>query len=143
MKNKLVILFTGSFILMLLLGMYTIPSTPPTNKIELNVVKVDSVWKVVDASDYTKYKVKVKKNTTIIWKAVGSDVSFQFPDFLFSPVNAVDNLKGGSTKYLKNGKRLKLKVKNDVPIGTYEYAVFCISDGAFAIGGSPPKIVIE
>lgn len=128
---------------MLFLGVYAKPPVPNANTIELKIMKINNVWKVVRASDPSKFKVKVKRNTIITWTAVGSDVSFQFPDYIFSPVRSIDSLKSRSTKYLKNGKKLRLKVKNTVHAGTYEYAVFCISDAAFAIGGSPPKIIIE
>jgi len=87
--------------------------------------------------------VKVKKKDTIIWTAEGTDVYFQFPDALFNPEGAADSLTEGYTKFLKDGKKLKLKVKDNAAPGTYEYAVFCTADGVFAKGESPPKIVIE
>ena len=143
MRNKLKIILAGSIIMMLALGMSTINTSPPSNTVNLSILKVDGVWKVVQSADHKNFKVKVKKNTKIIWTAHGSDVSFQFPNFLFSPVDAQDTLISSSTKFLKNGKKLKLMVKSYAPSGTFEYAVFCTTDGAFAIGGSPPKIIIE
>ncbi len=143
MKTKLGILLSGSFLLMVLLGLYLVPASPPAKQYDLKVVKVDSEWKVVDASDYTKSKVKVKKKDTIIWTAEGTDTYFQFPNKLFNPVGGEDSLYDGYTKFLKAGKKLKLKIKDDAPAGIYEYAVFCTADGKFAEGESPPKIVIE
>lgn len=140
MRKKISILFTASLLAMLLLGMYTMSPAPG---VELKVVKVDGVWRVVDASDYTKFKVKVKKNAKIQWTVEGSDAYFQFPDFLFDADSPADSLTNGYTKFVKDGKKLKLKVKSDVLADTYEYAVFCTANGAFAIGGSPPKIIIE
>ena len=133
----------GSFLLMLLLGMYFVPSSLPAKDYDLKVVKVNGVWKVVDASDYTKLKVKVKKKDTIIWTAEGTDTYFQFPNKLFNPVGQKDSLSDGYTKFLRDGKKLKLKIKDDAPSGIYEYAVFCTADGKFAEGESPPKIIIE
>ena len=141
MRTKLNIILAGSIILMLALGMSNMPQAEIT--VNLSIIKVDGVWKVVQASDHKNFKVKVKKNTKIVWTAHGSDVSFQFPNYLFSPVGAEDSLIGSSTKFLKSGKKLKLKVKSNAPAGTFEYAVFCTTDGSFAIGGSPPKIIIE
>jgi len=144
MKRGLIISIVSIVLMMSLLGFFTMPgSPPPANKYQLKVVKVKGVWKVVDASDYTKSKVKVKKKDTIVWTVEGTDTYFQFPANLFNAVGAADSLVGGYTKFVKDGKKLTLKVKDNAPAGTYEYAVFCTADGVFAIGESPPKIVIE
>jgi hypothetical protein len=143
MKNKFKLLLTSLILLALLLGMNFVSSTPPAGKFDLKVIKLDNKWKVVDASDYSKYKVKVKKNSSITWTVVGTDAYFQFPDAIFEAETSADSLINGYTKFVKDGKKLKLKVKGDALAGTYEYAVFCTADGVFAIGGSPPKIIIE
>jgi len=143
MKRGLIISIVSIASMMFLLGFFIIPGSPPVNKYQLKVVKVEGVWRVVDASDYTKFKVRVKKKDTIVWTVEGTDTYFQFPANLFNAVGAKDSLAGGYTKFVRDGKKLKLKVKDDAPAGTYEYAVFCTADGVFAKGESPPKIVIE
>jgi hypothetical protein len=143
MRNKLAILISGLFLFMLLMGLYILPSSQAPKVRELEVVKVDDVWKVVDATDYTKTEVRVKKKDTIVWNLNGTDASFQFPIGLFNPVSNEDDLQNGYTKFVKDGKKLKLKIKDDALTGTFEYAVFCIADGVFATGDSPPKIIIE
>lgn len=143
MLSKLTTLIGGPLLLMVLLGMYLIPPSPPAKDADLKVVKIEGVWKIVYASDSTKTQVKVKKKDTIIWTAEGTDAYFQFPAVLFNPVDPEDSLANGFTKFLKDGKKLKLKVKDDAPEGTYEYAVFCTPDGVFAKGDSPPIIIIE
>jgi hypothetical protein len=142
MKTKLTFLFM-SIILIASLGMYLIPSPPSPTAVDLKVLSIDGVWKVVYASDYKKYEVKVARGDTISWTTKGTDVSFQFPDFLFEPVGAKDSLSNGYTKSIKDGSTLTLVVRKDVSPGTYEYAVFCKTDGVFARGGSPPKIIVE
>jgi hypothetical protein len=117
--------------------------TKLTIQVDLKVVKVDDVWKVVDASDYTKAEVKVKKKDTIVWTADGTDTYFQFPGRLFNPSGEADSLADGYTKFLRDGKKLKLKVKDDALAGTYIYAVFCTANGEFAKGDTPPKIIIQ
>lgn len=112
-------------------------------KYNLVIVKVKNDWKVADETDYTKTRVSVKKKEIIIWTAKGTDAYLQFPGKLFNAVDAEDSLKNGYTKFLKDGKKLKLKVKDDALAGTYEYAVFCTKDGAYATGDSPPRIVIQ
>lgn len=143
MKRGLIISVLSIILMMLSVGFVVVPDSPPAKKYELKVIKVDGEWKVVDATDYSKSKVKVKKKDTIIWTVAGSDAYFQFPANLFNPVNEADSLVEGYTKFVRDGKKLKLKVKDDAPAGTYEYAVFCTADGVFAKGESPPKIVIE
>ncbi len=141
MRNKLTVLLGGFFLLTVVLGMYSM--SPPPKTVTLKVLKVAGVWQVVDASDSTKKPAKVNKKSTIIWDVEGTDTYFQFPDKLFDPVSATDSLNNGYTKFVKDGKKLKLKVKVNTPLGTYEYAIFCTADGVFAIGGSPPKIIVE
>lgn len=143
MKRGLIISILSIVLMMFLLGFFMMPTSPPANKFQLKVIKIDGEWKVVDASDYTKSKVKVRKKDTIVWTVEETDTYFQFPAKLFNPVGTADSLIGGYTKFVRDGKKLKLKVKDDAPAGTYEYAVFCTADGEFAKGESPPKIVIE
>jgi len=143
MRNKLFVPIAGIAALTLFFGFLLAPAPPAPKTYELKVVKVEEVWRVVDATDYSKAKVKVKKKDTIVWTAEETDTYFQFPANLFNPVRAADSLIDGYTKFVRDGKKLKLKVKDDAPAGTYEYAVFCTADGVFAQGESPPKIVIE
>jgi hypothetical protein len=143
MKGKLIVFLTGIFFSVFLVSYLILFAQPAPQKYELVIMKVGSEWKVVDATDYTKTKVRVRKKDTIVWTAKGTDASLQFPDNLFNPVDAEDSLHNGYTKFLKKGKKLKLRVKESVLAGTYEYAVFCIADGVFARGDSPPKIIIE
>jgi hypothetical protein len=143
MNGKLKMFIIGIFLSVFFVGFIIFSVPPDPKKYNLVITKVDNVWKVVDETDYTKTKIKVKKKETIIWKAKGTDAYLQFPDKIFDPIDAEDSLRNGYTKLLKDGKSLKLKVKDDALSGTYEYAVFCTADGVFATGDSPPKIVIE
>ena len=143
MRNKIVLFSVSIFLVLFFTGSLILSAPPAPKKYELVITKIDNVWRVVDATDYTKTQVKVKRKDTIVWTAKGTDVSLQFPVNLFEPVDPADSLHNGYTKFLKDGKKLKLKVRDDALPGTYEYAAFCIKDGVFARGDSPPKIVIE
>lgn len=144
MKQRLIIFSFIIAIAILFGGFMITPEPPPSATYDLKIVKVDDkVWRVVDASDYSKRTVKVKRNDTIVWEATGTDAYFQFSNKLFNPVSESDSLVGGYTKFLEDGKKLKLKVKDDAPLITEVYAVFCTADNVFAQGDSPPKIVIE
>jgi len=143
MRNKLIVLIAGIVAVTLFFGFLLTPAPPALKTYELKVIKVEGVWRVVDATDYSKRKVKVKKKDTIVWTVEETDTYFQFPAKMFNPVGKADSLIEGYTKFVRDGKKLKLKVKDDAPAGTYEYAVFCTADGVFAQGESPPKIVIE
>jgi len=143
MNRKQTLLISSIILSLFFVGFLNLSVQPQPKKYNLDIVKVDNIWKVVDATDYTKTTIKVRKKETIIWMAKGTDAYLQLPGKLFNPVDSEDSLKNGYTKFLKNGKRLKLKVKDDALAGTYEYAVFCTADGVFAQGDSPPKIVIE
>ena len=143
MNGKLFILIACIVLPIVFAGFLKLPIQSEPKKYNLVISKVNGEWKVTDATDYTKTKIRVKKKETIIWTANGTDVYLQFPDKLFNAVDPEDSLKNGYTKFLKNGKKVKLKVRDDVLAGTYEYAVFCTADGVFATGDSPPKIIIE
>ena len=143
MRNKLFLLIAGIAAITLFFGFLLAPAPPAPKVYELKVIKVEGVWRVVDASDYSKRKVKVKKKDTIVWTVEGTNAYFQFSTIVFSPKGISDSLKNGSTKYIADGKKLKLKIRDDAPVGTHVYAVFCSKDGAFAQGESPPRIVIE
>ncbi|HKI77126.1 MAG TPA: hypothetical protein VKA26_01140 [Ignavibacteriaceae bacterium] len=134
---------TVLFLTIFLTGFISPPVSTVSKSTALVVMKVNDVWMVVDAADKNNTKIKVKKKDTIIWEVEDTDAYFQFPAEIFDPVDQTDSLVNGYTKFIKDGHKLKLKIKGDAPSGTYEYAVFCTADGVFAKGGSPPKIVVE
>ncbi len=143
MRNKLFVLIAGIVAVTLFFGFLLAPAPPAPKTYELKVVKVEGIWRVVDASDYSKRKVKVKKKDTIVWTVEGTNAYFQFSTSVFNPKSVSDSLRNGSTKYIADGKKLKLKVRDDAPIGIQVYAVFCSADGVFAQGESPPQIIID
>ena len=105
-----------------------------SNKVELIITKINNKWKVVDVSDSTITKVKVKKGQKITWTAQGTDAFFQFMD---------EKLVGKFKHSLKDGKSISLHVGNNAKVGVNNYAVFCLADLEFAEGGSPPEIIVE
>jgi hypothetical protein len=143
MRNKLFVLIAGITALTLFFGFFFAPVPPNPKVYELKIVKVEGIWRVVDATDYSKKKIKVKKKDTIVWNVEGTNAYFQFSTNVFNPPSVSDSLRNGSTKFIADGKKLKLKVRDDAPVGTQVYAVFCSEDGVFAQGESPPRIIIE
>lgn len=100
--------------------------------VNLSVKMVGNVWKVVIAGT-TQTEVRVVQGQKVIFNAEGSDVYIQFDN---------DQLFGGHTKTIKNGKKLTLGV-GKVAKGVYTYSAFCSGPGVFAEGGSPPKIIVD
>ena len=143
MWNKLFLLIAAIAVITLFFGFLLAPAPPDPKDHNLKVVNVKGVWRVVDASDYSKRKIKVKKKDTIIWTVEGTNAHFQFATSVFKPKGVSDSLKNGSTKFIADGKKLRLKVRNDAPIGPQVYAVFCSADDVFAQGESPPQIIID
>lgn len=144
MKNKRMILFAGLALLIFYAGyLVNTPSivSPPSTK-ELSIKKIDGVWKVVDSENKTK--VNVKGGDKITWTTEGSDVLFQFPDAKYLKDEATsEDLPNGYTTSVKNGKKLKLKIKDDARQDTVVYSVFVDIDSVYAVGSSPPKIIID
>ncbi len=84
---------------------------------------------------WTAENIEVSRGTVCVWTAPNdSDLYFQFPEGLFSGSWA-------STKKLKKGNSLEKKATGRR--GCYQYAVFLEKYKAFAMGGSPPTIIIK
>jgi hypothetical protein len=142
MSTKLKLSAVGLISAILLTGFWVSQSPPSQKNYDLAVIQIDGVWKVVNAADSTTV-VKVKKNDKIVWTAEGTDAVFQFQDQIFDTTDGDYSLSQGFTEELRDGKKLKLKIKKDAPAGTYVYSVFCVTDSVYAIGSSPPKIIVE
>lgn len=143
MIRKLFPFITGLLIAVVLAGFLFNPPYLKPKKHVFFIENVGGVWRVVDSTNHANHKIKAHQKDTIIWKAVGTDAYIQFPDSLLDSGGPGNNLINGYTAFLKNGKRLKLKVKGNAKNGWYNYAVFCMADSTFARGDSPPKIIIK
>jgi len=136
MNSKLKVPAIG-IILVLMLSGFGVTQSPPEQKTHtLEIIKINNVWKVVNTAD-SSYVVKVKLNDKIEWTTVGTNALFEFHNDLF------DSTAVNYSKYIKDGKKLNLKIKSNAKKGTYIYSVFCTPDSVYAIGGSPPKIIVE
>ena len=123
------------FVLVTILSGFWISQSPPaTKQYLLTVIKINHVWRVVNAAD-SSCTVKVNRNDKIIWTANGTDAKFNFNDAIFDT--------SSSKFYVRNGHKLQLKIKGNTKPGTYQYSVFCIADSVNAIGCSPPVIVVK
>ena len=97
MNAKVTLSIIGVILILLLTGFFTLPISPTSKTYDLTIIKIGDNWKVVDANDHTKTKVKVKKKDTIVWSVSGTDAYFQFPLELFDAVSSADSLKNGYT----------------------------------------------
>jgi len=144
MKSKISLLIIGMLLSIFISCNQKQQSTSESpKKYEMKIIKVDGIWRVVDATDTTKTKLQVHRKDTIVWTVEGTNAYFQFPDSIFKPVGRDDSLTNGYTKYIRSGHKLKLKIKDNAPFYTYVYAVFCSADSMFAQADSPPKIIIK
>lgn len=142
MSAKLKLSALGLILTIALTGFWVSQSPPASKQATLTVMKIDGVWKVVNTADSTTV-VKVKKNDKIVWTTEGTDAVFTFYDSIFDTTDGDFTLSEARTEDLRDGKKLKLKIKKDTPAGTYVYSVFCLADSVEAIGSSPPKIIVE
>ncbi len=116
----------------------TLLAQNPVKRHNLSIKKVKKdkkkVWRIVQSDDTTSAKVTVNRGDIVVWHIKGTDAFFQFSDVnLFGAYNAV----------LKNNKKLELTVGKDAKSGPNVYSVFCTSDSSFAVGDSPPVIIVE
>ena len=151
-KTKLILPF---LILAVILAGYSFtqnPPPPPVSQITLKVVKVNDTWrvKVESIDENTKIpeaaEVHVNKKTMITWEVEGTDAYFQFPNEIFdTTASGTNRLSDGYTILIRDGHKLKLKIKDDDKLlgNIYVYSVFCTADNVYAWGNSPPKIIVE
>ena len=140
MNSKFNLVFSTRFIIVSVFILIFVVSfnkiqAQDTSKVHyLSIKKIGKEWKVVDANDNNKTKVKAKKGERISWKAEGTEVYFQFMD---------DKLFKKYNEKSKSGKPMVLKINGNAEKKTYAYAVFCLEDSSFATGDSPPKIIVD
>ena len=136
MSAKLKLSVIGFVLTIFLTGFWISQDPPASEEHSLAVMNIDGIWKVVNPADST-FKLIVHPNDKIVWTTVGTNALFKFNDDIF------DSTGANYSKYIKDGKELKLKIKDKAKKGIYEYSVFCTPDSVYAIGGSPPKIIVE
>jgi len=110
---------------------------------QFTIKKMGAKWFVVD-KDNKKEPIRANKADDITWTADGSDLEFTFPAEIGKYLQKVDGNYDGSkyTAKVEDGKKLKLKVKDGVIDGRYEYEVLVLADSSQAEGSSPPVIII-
>jgi hypothetical protein len=102
--------------------------------VEMTVKKIGDTWKVVMKNDETCCDATVSRGDRIRWTVEGSDASFQFSE---------DRLFGDGIRKVRAGNPLVLAVSRNIGQGIYPYSVFVHRDMEFAIGQSPPRIIIQ
>lgn len=107
-------------------------------------VKQDSSgkWYVVNERNQ-RLPIQAKAKDMIFWTAEGADMKFTFPkesNFIFEKEDG-SSVPSEYVEEVKDGKTLRLRVKDGAPTGTYEYKVQ-IGDSV-AYGSSPPILIIR
>jgi len=133
-----------TWVTLIAIALVTIASVSHMKKVKYSVKKIDGTWLVVNEQN-RPIALEAKRKDDIEWSADGSDLVFQFPQKLsvyFTKENGTP-VDGGYNITVKNGKKLKLKVKDDAPLGRYVYSVLVKKDGVFAEGSSPPIMILN
>lgn len=128
----------------LALATISLASSEYLAKIKYSVKKIDAAWYVVNEQN-KPLPIQANRSDNLEWTAEGSDMIFQFPEKLSVFFTKEDGSSAGDSYVVrvKSGKKLKLKVKGDAPLGTYVYSVFVVSDETYAEGSSPPVMIIK
>lgn len=101
---------------------------------DLAFVLVDNFWKIVDAEDNSITELVVERGDTVVWHAPEvSDTFFQFMD---------EEITGEYTQVLSQGENLTLVIGERAEAGDHPYAVFVYGERAYAVGESPPRMII-
>lgn len=109
----------------------------PTLKIShVTARRTVTALQIPSGSWYVRH-LRVRNGDEIVWDSrADSALYFQFPKGLFKGPWKI-------TEKLSKGVGHKLKKTISGLRGCYNYSVFIDKDKAFAIGGSPPTIIIE
>lgn len=139
MKNT-IITWVGIFTIALV----SIAAVSQMKKIKYSVKKIDTTWYVVNEQN-KPLPIEANRNDNIEWTADGSNMVFQFPEELNVYFTKEDGSSADSSYYVEveNGKKLKLKVKGDAPLGRVVYSVLVKKDSTYAEGSSPPVMIIK
>jgi hypothetical protein len=129
---------------LIVIALVSMATVTQIKKIKYSVKKIDTKWYVVDEQNKA-IPIEANRNDDIEWTAEGSDMVFQFPQELSVYFTKEDGSTAGDGYYIevKDGDKLKLKVKNDAPLGRYVYSVLVKKDDTFAEGSSPPILIIR
>ena len=80
-------------------------------------------------------RLHVRRNDTIVWKAIGTDAHVLVPDQSLFGVQAI-NLTDGTASD-------PIAVSSDACVDkVYPYSVFCDATGEFAQGDSDPELIV-
>ena len=139
MKNTII-----TWVLFFTVGLVSTASVNQVKKIKYTVKKVEGTWLVVNEQNQP-VSIQANKKDDIEWTAEGSDLIFQFPGELSTFFTKEDGTPVGNGYYINvsDGAKLKFKVKDNAPTGTYVYAVLVKKEGVFAEGSSPPVMIIK
>jgi hypothetical protein len=139
MKNTMI-----TWVGLIVIALVSMATVTQIKKIKYSVKKIDTKWYVVDEQNKA-IPIEANRNDDIEWTAEGSDMVFQFPQELSVYFTKEDGSTAGDGYYIevKDGDKLKLKVKNDAPLGRYVYSVLVKKDDTFAEGSSPPILIIR
>jgi hypothetical protein len=79
-------------------------------------------------------RLHVKRNDTIVWKAIGTKAHVFVPDQSLFGVQAIN---------LDDGIESEITVSSTACVDTvYPYSVFCDATGEFAQGDSDPELIV-
>lgn len=139
MKNTII-----TWVGLVVIALVSMAAVTQIKKITYSVKKIDAKWYVVNEQN-KPMPIEANRNDDIEWTAEGSDMVFQFPQELSVYFTKEDGSSVGTGYYIevKDGDKLKLKVKNDAPLGRYVYSVLVKKDDTFAEGSSPPILIIR
>lgn len=139
MKNKII-----TWVGLIVIAIASTAAVSHLAIIKYSVKKIDAKWYVVNEQN-RPVPIEANRNDNIEWSAEGSDMVFQFPQELSVYFTKEDGSFVGDGYYIQvsDGEKLKLKVKNDAPLGRYVYSVLVKKDGTYAEGSSPPILIIR
>lgn len=102
----------------------------------------DTVWRVWDAGGVNRGHLRVRAGDQINWRAAGSPMDFEFTQnvddyFTYDPGTFEDD-----SAHVNQNNWLRLTVKDNAPRDSLVYEVYIVNADTFAVGNSPPVLIV-
>ncbi|MDZ7773519.1 MAG: hypothetical protein U5K31_12380 [Balneolaceae bacterium] len=102
----------------------------------------DRLWRVWDAGGVNRGHLRVRAGDSINWRAAGSAMDFRFS----RDVNDYFTFESGTfqndSAHVNRNDWLRVTVRENAPRDSLEYQVYVVNADTFAVGNSPPVLIV-
>lgn len=102
----------------------------------------DRYWRVWDAGGTNRGNLRVARSSSINWRAHRSDMLFTFEGDVDDYFTYEAGTFSGDSARVSDNDWLRVTLRDDAPRDTLVYQVFVVNADTFAVGNSPPVLIV-